>query len=87
MDEKKEVESVIASTKPHDFSCWDRLVTKFLTGCCCCFRQTTWYAERKRRDTAHRVALDRISSEIDIFNFVHASRALKLLTSVILRKN
>jgi hypothetical protein len=61
--------------------------TSFVASCCCCFRRTAWYKFRKLRAEAHAEVFDRISNEIDILNFIQASRALKLLTSTLLRTN
>ena len=55
--------------------------------CCCCCKRTEWYKFRARRHEAHNEVFERLSNEIDIFNFVTASRNLRLLTHTVLRTN
>ena len=45
------------------------------------------YKERKKGEKKHKEAMDRLSKEIDIMNFIEASRVLRLITKVTLRKN
>ena len=86
-DDKREAEACILNREPNSFSYMDYLVNKFVTSCCCCLSRSQWFKERLSKRKAQTEAFDRLSSEIDILNFIKASRTLKLLTSVMLRKN
>jgi hypothetical protein len=86
-DDKREVEACILNREPNSFSYMDFLTNKFVATFCCCFSRTQWYKERLSKRKSQEEAFDRLSSEIDILNFIKASRTLKLLTSVMLRKN
>lgn len=86
-DDAKEIGSRIGIRKKDIFHYCEYLYTKLVASCCCCFRRTEWYKFRKLRADAHAEVFDRLSNEIDILNFIEASRALKLMTSTLLRTN
>lgn len=86
-DDAKEIGSRISIRKPNIFHYFEHIYTSFVASWCCCFRRTEWYKFRKLRAEAHAEVFDRLSNEIDILNFIQASRALKLLTSTLLRTN
>lgn len=81
------MEARILNSEPNSFTYMNYLMNKFVSNCCCCFSRTQWYKERQSISKAQAEAFDRLSNEIDILNFIKASRTLKLLTSVMLRKN
>jgi hypothetical protein len=86
-DDKREMEACILNKEPNSFSYMNYLMNKFVSTFCCCCSRTQWYKERLSKRKAQAEAFDRLSNEIDILNFIKASRTLKLLTSVMLRKN
>ena len=63
------------------------VTNKWVANCCCCFSRTQWYQRRKTLKLCHDEVFERLSNEIDILNFIKASRTLKLFSSVMLRKN
>jgi len=86
-DDAKEIGSRINIRKQDIFHYFEYLYTKLVSSCCCCLKRTEWYKFRKLRAEAHAEVFERLSNEIDIFNFIQASRALKLMTSTLLRTN
>ena len=86
-DDADEIGSRIGIRKKDVFHYCEYLYTKLVASCCCCFSRTEWYKFRKLRADAHAEVFDMLSNEIDILNFIEASRALKLMTSTLLRTN
>lgn len=87
MDHKKEIGSRIKIRKQDIFTYGEYLYGWLITTCCCCFKERDWYKFRKLRAEAHDEVFERLSNEIDIFNFINTGRALKLMTSTLLRTN
>lgn len=83
----KEIGSRIGIRKQDIFHYVEFIYTKLVSSCCCCLKRTEWYQYRKLRAEAHAEVFDRLSKEIDILNFIQASRSLRLMTSTLLRTN
>ncbi len=81
------MQRVINRSKLQDFSFWQRLVTNIVLTFCCCCSDKDCYKRRKKRNEAHTQMLERLSSEVDILNFIQTSRTLRLMTSIMLRPN
>ena len=67
---KDQVRRLIYGNKLHDFTFWQRVVAKFVLTFCCCCRETDCYKRRKKRNEAHIQMMERLSSELDVLNFI-----------------
>jgi hypothetical protein len=69
------------------FGYLDFLKAKYSMMCCCCCSWCRCYRQRMKVKAGQDEALGRLEQEVDILNFIEASRIVKLLTSVMLRSN
>ena len=79
-DDKLEVESVILNLMPHEYPLQEQITTDLLSVFCCCCTKLECLKERKKRHEAHEQAKERLKNEMDILNFVSASRTQKLIS-------
>ena len=80
---------MILSRKPLEVTYSVFICSKFLNAlcCCCCLMRCKCFKSMKQKLDIHEEANDRLSTEIDILDFIRTSRILAFMTSYSLRRN